>query len=147
MIERGAVMPSFRVIAPLVLAAVLSTCRTSLEPRPIVVVVVSAVRGDSPALVDFSVKNVSGEQVLLSHCGSRVMAAVDSAAATGWVDYSSDACIGTEPQLPLPLAAGTVVSSTRGVYGHGRVRLRVGVITAAPGGFDWTPSSPAFDIP
>ena len=145
--DGGAIMLRGRNLALIVVLVATAGCSAPLTPLGPVVVSVSTVTWGDPGAVAFTVTNTSSQRFFVSGCGSRIMAAVDRAQGRGWQQYSGDGCLTIEDMSPLPVEPGATLTSARGVYGHGRFRIRIGVMPVAATDYSWTPTSKSFDVP
>lgn len=137
-----------RRLALTVLAGMsVAACGTPLAPERSLVVRLLGVTPGYPARVDFSVTNSSRQRMWLSRCGDRIMTTVDTAFGPGWQQFSGDGCLAVAPEWPLAIEPGATLESNRGVYAHGRFRLRIGAAADAEADYSWTPSSTGFEIP
>jgi len=128
-------------------ATILAGCGSPLSPGAALLVQVRSVTPGYPASVDFSVTNLTHQRLWLSRCGDRIMTAIDTAAGLTWRQVSGDGCLDVAPQWPLAIEPGATRGSTRGLYAHGRFRLRIGAASAADADYSWTPGSSSFEIP
>jgi hypothetical protein len=123
------------------------TCRQPLGPGAFVTIEVLAVTAGDPTIVGFTLRNSSDETLYVARCGPEIETEVDQAVGASWRVASVAGCDGPQTMADLDIQRGATLRSTRGLYGHGRFRLRVGVRRNGERDYDWTASSGGFDVP
>ena len=130
------------------LSPLVTACAGTSAPVAGLVVRTSAVsytrRASEPAIIDFTVTNTYDHRVYLARCGPRIMSALDRAAASGWAQYSGDACVAIYDMSPLPIEPGVTLGSSRSVYDLGQYRLRIGIISDTGQTYAWESASATF---
>jgi hypothetical protein len=132
------------------LSVTLSACQTGTEPSTAVRMQLAATVFQrpipEPAVVQFTITNVSAQRVYLPHCGSRVMTAIDQYAGGQWSQISSDACLTNVDMSPLPLEPGASLTSSASIGVVGRFRLRAGATTDPQQPYTWNVGLVVFDV-
>ena len=123
----------------------LSACQTSTEPSNALRMQLASTVFQHPAIVPFTITNMSAQRQYLSRCGSRIMTAVDQYTAGQWSQYSGDACQAINDMSPLALEPGASVTSARAVGDAGRFRLRAGATSDLQQGYTWNVGLAVFE--
>jgi len=133
-----------------VLLPLVTACPGTSAPVGGLVIRTSAVsfsrQASEPAVIDFTVTNTFDHRVYLARCGPRIMSALDRAGASGWEQYSGDACIAILDMSPLPIDPGVTLQSSRAIHDPGQYRLRIGVIGDTEQTYAWESASGAFVV-
>ncbi len=128
----------------------LSACQTGTEPsnalRMQLAGTVFQRRSPDPAIVPFTITNLTAQRQYLSRCGSRIMTAVDQYTARQWSQYSGDACQAIYDMSPLALEPGASVTSARAVGEAGRFRLRAGATSDLQHAYTWNVGLAVFEV-
>ena len=142
--------PLRALVACVTFGLCVSACQAGTEPS-------GAVRMDlggtvfqrpspDPAVVPFTISNVSTRRVYLSRCGSRIMTAVDRYVSGHWSDYSGDGCPANQDMSPLPLEPGASLTSSRELYDAGVFRLRAGATGDPQQPYVWNVGLAGFEV-
>ena len=127
-----------------------SACQAGTEPSGAVRMELSGTvfqrATPDPAVVTFTVSNVSMKRVYLSRCGSRIMTAIDQYVSGQWSAYSTDGCAADQDMSPLPLDPGGSMTSTRGLYDAGVFRLRAGATGDPAQPYVWNVGLVRFEV-
>jgi len=99
-----------------------------------------------PAIVAFTITNLSSRRVYLSRCGTRIMTAVDQYRAGQWSQYSGDGCFAIYDMSPLALDPGASITGSRAVGDAGRFRLRAGATRDPQQDYTWDVGLAVFEV-
>jgi len=99
-----------------------------------------------PAIVPFTITNMSSQRVYLSRCGTRIMTAVDQYRAGQWSQYSGDGCFAIYDMSPLALDPGASITGSRTVADAGRFRLRAGATKDPQQDYRWDVGLAVFEV-
>ncbi len=99
-----------------------------------------------PAIVAFTISNLSSQRVYVSRCGTRIMTAVDQYRAGQWSQYSGDGCFAIYDMSPLALDPGASITGSRAVGEAGRFRLRAGATRDPQQDYTWDVGLAVFEV-
>jgi hypothetical protein len=99
-----------------------------------------------PAIVAFTITNLSSQRVYLSRCGTRIMTAVDQYRGGQWSQYSGDGCFAIYDMSPLALDPGASITGSRAVADAGRFRLRAGATMDPQQDYTWDVGLAVFEV-
>jgi hypothetical protein len=99
-----------------------------------------------PAIVAFTITNLSSQRVYVSRCGTRIMTAVDQYRAGQWSQYSGDGCYAIYGMSPLALDPGVSITGSRAVGEAGRFRLRAGATKDPQQDYTWDIGLAVFEV-
>jgi hypothetical protein len=136
-----------------VVVILLGACQWLTEPREAVEVrvveVFEMIQPESdggPWSVEFQVTNNGRRQAYLYRCGW-IGSMVEREQDGVWVQFSGAACQTVYDMSPIAIAPGETLSGTRVVWGPGRYRLRIGVMSDLAGEYEWSVLSNEFYVP